>query len=101
MTKLEMSRFVEKWAHAVTREGAFGELLAEGVDAAPFEARAAAVRERFGRIEVVVDELVVDGERIAWRWTLRAGASSLQGVNFQRIVAGRAVEHWTLTANQS
>lgn len=81
------------------RGDSFAELLGTGVDAAPFDARAAAVRARLGAVVVTVDELVCEGERIAWRWTLRAGAVSIRGVNFQRVVEGRLLEHWTLTDN--
>jgi predicted ester cyclase len=56
-----------------------------------------------------VDDLVVEGDSIAWRWTLTgkhvgpfAGlaatgkTAALRGVNFQRIANGRVAEHWTL-----
>ena len=99
MTSSEMERFAQKWASAVARAGSFGELVAEGVDPIPFEARAAAVRERLGDVVVTVDDVVCEHDRIAWRWTLRAGETAMKGVNFQRVVDGRLVEHWTLTGS--
>lgn len=96
MSRTEMERFAVKWASAVTRGGSFAELVGEEIDASPFEARAAAVRERLGAVEVTVDEVVCEGDRVAWRWTLRAGATTMKGANFQRVVGGRLVEHWTL-----
>ena len=97
MSKSEMERFAARWASTVTHGGSFAPLVAEGVDTTPFEERATAVRERLGPLEVTVDEVVCEGDRIAWRWTLRAGETTMKGVNFQRIVGGRLVEHWTLT----
>ncbi len=92
-----MELFAAKWASAVSQGGSFAELLGDGVDPMPFETRAAAVRERLGAVVVTVDEVVCEDDRVAWRWTLRAGATTMRGVNFQRIVRGRVVEHWTLT----
>lgn len=98
-----MEQFAQRWAAAVTRCSGFDELLAEGVDSAPFTARAEAVRARLGPFEVLVDELVCEGDRVAWRWTLRAGTmgttgtTAVRGVNFQRVAGGRLLEHWTCT----
>ena len=74
-----------------------------------FKARAAAVRAAFADIDIAVDDLLLDGDAIAWRWTLtgtHVGAFAgiapsgrripLRGVNFQRLQQGRVVEHWTL-----
>ena len=74
-----------------------------------FKARAAMVRDAFSQRTVTVDALVVDGDRVAWRWTVRGVHSGafgdvpatqksivLSGTNFQRIRSGRVVEHWTL-----
>jgi predicted ester cyclase len=75
----------------------------------PFKARAAVVRAAFADIEIRVEDLLVDGNAIAWRWTLTgthvgpfAGLTptgrraTLRGVNFQRLEGDRVVEHWTL-----
>jgi predicted ester cyclase len=74
-----------------------------------FKVRAAAVRAAFSDIQIVVDDLLVDGDAIAWRWTLTgshvgpfAGLAAtgryatLRGVNFQRLHGDRVGEHWTL-----
>ncbi|HEY4015668.1 MAG TPA: ester cyclase [Polyangiaceae bacterium] len=84
-----------------------GAAASHGVDT--FKARAAAVRAAFTGIEIRVDDLVVEGDSIAWRWTLVgthigpfAGVAptgrraTLRGVNFQRLRGGRVVEHWTV-----
>jgi hypothetical protein len=68
------------------------------VDPTPFLQRAAAAREQFGVMEVTVDETICEGDRIAWRWTLRSERGVLRGVNFQRVVEGRVVVHWTIAA---
>jgi predicted ester cyclase len=75
----------------------------------PFKARARAVHAAFADIEVVVDALLVDGDRMAWRWTLagvQRGAFlgiaptgrrvTLKGMNVQRVAEGRVAEHWSL-----
>ena len=56
-----------------------------------------------------VDDLVVEGDRLAWRWTFEgthtgpfAGVAPthkqvvLRGVNLQTLKEGKVVEHWTL-----
>jgi hypothetical protein len=101
MNRNDMEQFAQRWASAVSRGDGFDELVAAGVDTLAFTARAEAVRTRLGPFEVHVDELVVDGERAAWRWTLRARTSVVRGVNFQRVVDGRLLEHWTCAAPPS
>ncbi|MET0791120.1 MAG: ester cyclase [Polyangiaceae bacterium] len=79
------------------------------VTRAAFQERAQAVFEAFEALEGRVDELLVDGLRIAWRWTLsgrqrapflgeqnRGRLISLKGVNLQRLEAGVVAEHFTL-----
>ena len=74
-----------------------------------FKARARGVRSAFADLRVTVDDVVVEGDAIAWRWTLtgtHAGPLldiaatgkrvTLRGVNFQRVRDGRVAEHWTL-----
>ena len=74
-----------------------------------FQERARAVFAAFERLEGRVDELLVDGDRIAWRWTLNgrqrapflgeantAQPITLQGINLQRLEAGVVIEHFTL-----
>jgi hypothetical protein len=96
MNRNELERFAQSWAAAVSRGSGFEELLADGVDSAPFTSRAAAMRSRLGPFEVLVDELVCEEDRAAWRWTLRARTGVLvRWVNFERIASGRLLEHWT------
>jgi steroid delta-isomerase-like uncharacterized protein len=122
MDRRDIETLVRRWTRDAMAEGrleVFDELLAEDVvdrsGPAPsrgvetFKARAAAVRAAFADIDVAVDDLLVDGDAIAWRWTLtgtHVGAFAgmaptgrripLRGVNFQRLRQGRVVEHWTL-----
>jgi predicted ester cyclase len=124
-------RLVESWVKAVESgtPGAFETLVTHDVldisgvtqppgpeasarrpsGAEPFEARARALHAAFTGVSVTVDDLVVDGEVLAWRFTLRGEQRgpflgveatgrhvAIQGVNFQRIENGRVREHWTL-----
>jgi steroid delta-isomerase-like uncharacterized protein len=117
----DIERFVKRWNQAIAdgQVEAFEELLAEDVvdrsgptpltGAESFKARAGGVRAAFADIQIVADDLLVDGDAIAWRWTLTgthvgpfAGLAptgrraTLRGVNFQRLKDGRVAEHWTL-----
>jgi steroid delta-isomerase-like uncharacterized protein len=122
MDRPGIDRLVQRWAKEAVAEGrldVFDELLAEdavdrsgpvhsrGVEA--FKARTAAVHVAFVEIDVRVEDLLVDGDAIAWRWVLTgthvgpfAGLAPtgrrvvLRGVNFQRLAGGRVIEHWTL-----
>jgi steroid delta-isomerase-like uncharacterized protein len=109
-----------RWLSAVTsgNHEAFRDLVSDGVrdlnsgsnsDAAAFEARAQAVRAAFSDLQSQLDELLIEGDRIAWRWQLsgvQRGAFlghapsgqriTLRGVNFQRLQNGRVTEHYTL-----
>jgi steroid delta-isomerase-like uncharacterized protein len=121
MDRPEIERLVKRWTQAIAdgRPEVFDELLADdivdrsgpspGHGVESFKARAVAVRAAFSDIQIVVDDLVVEGEVIAWRWTLTgthvgpfAGLSptnrraSLRGVNFQRTRGGKIAEHWTM-----
>jgi steroid delta-isomerase-like uncharacterized protein len=122
MDRADLETLVHRWTHDAMADGhleVFDRLLArDAVDRsgpAPavgiesFKARAGAVRAAFADIQIVVDDLLVDGDRIAWRWTLTgthvgsfAGLAptgrraTLRGVNFQRLKDGRVAEHWTL-----
>lgn len=75
-----------------------------------FKARTRAIHAAFEAIEVTVTDLVAEGDRVAWRWTLTAlhrgpflGVAptgrriTMAGVNFQRVARGRVVEHWSLS----
>ncbi len=121
MDRDDIERIVQRWTRAIA-EGqldVFDELLSEDVfdrsGATPsqgiesFKVRAGAVRAAFAEIELVVEDLVVDGDAIAWRWALTgthvgmfAGVAptnrriTLRGVNFQRLKGDRVAEHWTM-----
>jgi len=120
MDRDTIEKLVERWAAvAAGREEVWDELLAEDVldlsgptasrGRESFKARSRAVSAAFGDRSVTVDNLVVDGDRIAWQWTLtgtHVGAFldlaptrrrvTLRGANFQRVQDGAVVEHWTL-----
>ncbi len=122
MERYDIERLVQRWTQEAIAHGqldVFDELLAPDVvdrsgptpvvGVASFKARTAGVRAAFSDIQIVVDDLLVDGDALAWRWTLtgthigpfaglaptgrRAG---LRGVNFQRLKGDRIGEHWTL-----
>jgi steroid delta-isomerase-like uncharacterized protein len=118
----DLERLVWRWLNEALRDGnveVFDELLAPEVrdlssgavafGSESFKRRARAVFEAFSNLDAALDELLVDGDRVAWRWSLTgthrgdfAGVAatgrrvSLRGVNFQRLEGGRVVEHWTL-----
>jgi steroid delta-isomerase-like uncharacterized protein len=121
MDRHDIERMVQRWTGAIAdgRLDVFDELLTEDVidrsGPAPvsgvesFKARTGAVRAAFADIAIVVDDLILEANAIAWRWTLSgthvgpfAGLAptgrriSLRGVNFQRLRGDRIAEHWTL-----
>jgi len=122
MDRQDIEKLIRRWteAIAVERLDIFDELLADdivdrsgstpmsGVES--FKVRAGAVRSAFADITIDVDDLIVEGDAIAWRWSLtgtHVGAfaglaptgrrATLRGVNFQRLKGERVIEHWTLT----
>ena len=121
MDRREIETLVRRWTEAMAdgRLDVFDELVTTDVvdrsgpnpvsGVASFKARAGAVRAAFADIEIVIDDLVVADDSIAWRWTLtgtHAGpfaglaptgrSAILRGVNFQRLKNVRVAEHWTL-----
>jgi predicted ester cyclase len=73
-----------------------------------FMLRTRAVHAAFTGITVRVEDVLLDGDRIAWRWTLTAthggpflGVAAtgrrvtMTGMNIQHIAAGMVVEHWS------
>jgi steroid delta-isomerase-like uncharacterized protein len=121
MDRQDIERLVQRWTEAIAegRLDTFDELLAkevvdrsgptssQGVESVKI--RAAAVRAAFSEIEFRVEDLLVDGDAIAWRWALTgthvgnfAGVAptgrrvTLRGVNVQRLGGDRVVEHWTM-----
>jgi steroid delta-isomerase-like uncharacterized protein len=122
MERQAIERMVGRWMQEAIAKGqleTFDELLAEDVldrsgptpsrGVAPFKARTAAVCAAFADIDVQVEDLLVEGDAIVWRWALTgthvgpfAGLAPtgrrivLRGVNFQRLQNGRVSEHWTM-----
>jgi steroid delta-isomerase-like uncharacterized protein len=122
MERTAIEQLIWRWLHEAISAGnvaVFDQLLAEDVrdnsgggvsqGRESFRRRASAVHAAFSDIEVALDELVVERNSIAWRWSVTgthtaafAGFAAtgrrvtLRGVNFQRIEAGRVAEHWTL-----
>ena len=121
MDRPAVEDLTRRWVEAIARGDldAFDDLVApdacdrSGQDpsygAEAFKARAAAVRAAFGSIDLRVEDLVVEGDAIAWRWALTGThvgpfaaiaptgrRITLRGVNFQRVAAGRVVDHWTM-----
>jgi predicted ester cyclase len=120
--RADIERLVQRWTQDAIARGhldVFDELLAPnavdrsgpspalGVES--FKSRTAAVRSAFAEIAITVDDLLVDGDAIAWRWTLTGNhvgpfaglaptgrRAALRGVNFQRLEGGRVAQHWTL-----
>jgi steroid delta-isomerase-like uncharacterized protein len=120
MDKAEIERFVARWLSAVTSGNSsefehlvasdvFDQNSAEKTSVAAFCERALAVKRAFSGLEGRVDELLVDGDCVAWRWTLTGIHSGpflgepasgrpvrLSGTNFQRLAGGVVVAHYTL-----
>ena len=121
MNPVEIKQIVALWVAAVAAGdlSALSNLVADdvrdtsgptpSVGSETFCARAAAVDNAFGDMEVRVEDLVTENDRAAWRWVLTgnhvgpfAGVAatgrrvSFRGINFQRFAAGKVVEHWTM-----
>lgn len=105
MNRESIDRLLERWLAALQNVDGFDELLTDDVldrttstrgrDA--FKERARAVRAKLGDFTVRVDDVIVDGDAVAWRWTLTAtSGTALRGANFQRLDGDRVAEHWTL-----
>jgi len=121
MNRTQIESFTARWLAAVcignTQE--FEHLTAEtsidtstglATSRAAFQERARAVFLAFEALEGRVTNLVIDGDRIAWRWVLtgrqrttflgqpptNAQQKRLVGVNFQRLAGGVVTEHYTL-----
>jgi predicted ester cyclase len=117
----EIRRLLDRWLNEAVVAGnveIFDQLLSSDVldlgadntrGSASFKQRTLAIHAAFSELSASLDELLVDGERIAWRWSLEATHAgtfcgiaatgrrvTLRGVNFQRLAGGRIVEHWTL-----
>jgi predicted ester cyclase len=112
---------VQRWAHEGVAKGhveVFDHLVsAEAIDhSGPtavrgvegFKRRTLALHVALTEIEVVVEDVLVDGDKLAWRWRLTGthhgpflGVSptgkhvTLTGINVQRVANGAVVEHWS------
>lgn len=121
MNRSDIEAFVRRWIGAVTSgdERAWDALLSDSVrdlsggtthvGSDSFKQRTKLVRHAFDDVSVSADDLVLDGDNIAWRWTFEgrhtgpfAGVAPtnkrvvLRGTNFQKLVNGKVVEHWSL-----
>jgi hypothetical protein len=109
MTRNEMLGVVDAWVRAVAACDASAlEKLVTPPLREPVLARTRAVHAAFEKVELAAVDVVIEGDRAAWRWRLSgihvgaigaiapSGAHrTIEGVNFQRIVDGRVVDHWT------
>jgi predicted ester cyclase len=121
MDRSQAHSLAQRWAAqgvAEGREDVFDELVspdaidhsgptaARGVEG--FKLRTRAVHAAFTEVRVAVEDLLVDEDKIAWRWTLTATHSgpfagvaatgrrvTMTGMNIQRIDNGRVAEHWS------
>ena len=119
--RLQVRALAERWATEAVAAGrveVFDELVSadavdhsgpkpvSGVDG--FKLRTGAVHASFTEIAVTVEDVLVDEDRIAWRWRLTgthsgpfAGVAptgkhvAMSGMNIQRVENGRVVEHWS------
>jgi steroid delta-isomerase-like uncharacterized protein len=121
MERSEIEGLVKRWLSIVESGNValFDEILNENVadqsgatevfGPETFKRRALAMREAFSDLEATLDALVVEGTRIAWRWSVQGTHSGafggiaatgkrvkMRGVNLQRLEQGRVVEHFTL-----
>ena len=97
MNRTNLEAFATRWLDAICEGTTLEPLLGGDLDPAVFDERAAGARTRVGSpIEGTIDEIVGEDDRVAWRWTLRGSNATIRGVNFQRIVDGRAIAHWTM-----
>jgi steroid delta-isomerase-like uncharacterized protein len=122
MDRPAIHALVRRWLDEAVSQGrddVFDELLTEDVldtsgggasrGRETFKTRSRFVGAALADRRATLDELLIDGDRIAWRWTLTATHAgplfdvpatgrrvTLSGVNFQRLEAGRVAEHWTV-----
>lgn len=121
MNREEALELTRRWTEAVATgdDSAWDAVLAPDVKdvstgvaqlgSTTFRQRTKAVRSAFDRVAVRVEDVFVDGDRIAWRWRFEgvhtgafAGVEPTHkpvafcGVNLQTVKDGRVVEHWTL-----
>jgi predicted ester cyclase len=121
MDRSKAEALAQRWAQEGVGRGqveVFNELvLADAIDHSGstdvrgvegFKVRTRAVHAAFQDVEVVVEDLLVDGDRVAWRWTLTGTHRgpflgipptgrrvTMTGINIQRVANGVVVEHWS------
>jgi predicted ester cyclase len=121
MNQSQSRKLAERWAHEAVAKGrveVFDELVSadavdhsgpvpmSGVDG--FKTRTQGIHAAFTDVDVVVEDLLVDGDKVAWRWRLTAthhgpflGVAptgrrvAMTGINIQRVANGVVVEHWS------
>ncbi|HYQ15539.1 MAG TPA: ester cyclase [Polyangiaceae bacterium] len=102
MDRPAIERLVARWLNdAIVQRNldVFDELVLG--DSEPYKQRAGAVLAALADLEATLDELIVERDHIAWRWSVSGVAASgrratIRGVNFQRLEHGRIAEHWTM-----
>jgi predicted ester cyclase len=121
MDRSQADALVQRWAHEGVVEGrveVFDELVSadvvdhggstDALGVESFKTRTRAMHGAFKDIVVLVEDLLVDGGKIAWRWRLTGthygpllGAPpsgkrvTMTGMNIQRLANGVVVEHWS------
>jgi predicted ester cyclase len=110
VTHEEILRVVQIWTRAVAScDAAALEQIVTPTVRDPVVARTQAVHVAFKEVDVVAQEVVVEGDVVAWRWRLsgvHVGAiggiapsgrrKTIEGANFQRLRDGIVIDHWTL-----
>jgi predicted ester cyclase len=121
MDRIQCRTLAQRWAEEAVARGrveVFDELVfAEALDhSGPtpmrgvegFKSRTRSVHAAFSEIQVIVGDLLMDGEKLAWRWQLTATHHgsflnvpptgrrvTMTGINLQLVANGRVVEHWS------
>jgi predicted ester cyclase len=122
MDRGDVEKFIVRWTQEGIADGRldiFDDLVAKNVvdRSAPatsqgvesFKGRAAAIRAAFSEIDIRIEDLIVEGNAIAWHWALTGThigtfaavaptgrRITIHGVNLQRIEGTKVVEHWTI-----
>ncbi len=55
-----------------------------------------AVRERIGKLQITLDEIIAEGDLVAFRRTVEHGGRVTHGMGFVRVADGKLAEQWTL-----
>ena len=113
--------FARRWANEGVAQGrveVFDELVsavavdhsgpADAIGVEGFKLRTRPIHAAFTDLRVVVEDVLVDGDKIAWHWTLTGMHTGpfqgvaptgrrvrMTGMNIQRLEVGKVVEHWS------